>query len=72
MSVQSLTTAFLPPANVGVLVGIYPRIQAALIRISSQVELWRARRQLLSMDAGLFKDAGVSPGNVDWLVRNGR
>ena len=48
------------------------RIRKALLHLRSECEMWRAKRQLLSVDPGLFKDAGVSIGNVDWLVRNGR
>jgi len=47
---------------------LYSRIAAAL----AEVQVWRLKRQLLAMDPGLFKDAGVSPGQIDWLVRHGR
>jgi hypothetical protein len=51
---------------------VYPQLCAMAERIRTEFHVWRAKRQLLFMDASLFKDAGVSSGNVDWLVRNGR
>lgn len=48
------------------------RADATMRTIRSQVEVWLARRRLLGADDSMFKDVGVSSGNVDWLVRNGR
>jgi hypothetical protein len=56
------------PAQARLVTTIYSSIAAAL----AEVQVWRMKRQLLSMDPGLFKDAGVSPGQIDWLVRHGR
>jgi hypothetical protein len=44
------------PAQERLVTTIYSRIAAAL----AEVRVWRMKRQLLSMDPGLFKDAGVS------------
>ena len=70
-SLSLLPTAHLV-AHFSTLGWVYPRLCAAVGRVQTEFHVWRAKRQLLSMDASLFKDAGVSPGNVDWLVREGR
>jgi hypothetical protein len=72
MASQSLTLPLLLPASVNPSRWPSLPIRAGIGKIRSEFGVWRAQRQLLSMDAGLFKDAGVSPGNVDWLVRHGR
>ncbi|MDQ6436519.1 hypothetical protein RB623_20915 [Mesorhizobium sp. LHD-90] len=40
--------------------------------LAHSLRSWKAARQLGAYDYTLFKDIGVSRGNVDWLVRNGR
>ena len=56
------------PAQARLVTTVHSWIAAGL----TEVQIWRRKRQLLSMDPGLFKDAGVSAGQIDWLVRNGR
>ena len=48
------------------------RAEATMRTIRREVEMWLAKRRLLGADDSMFKDVGVSSGNVDWLVRNGR
>ena len=67
MSPQRLPTVS-TPAQARLVTTVYSWIAAAL----AEVQVWRSKRQLLSMDPGLFKDAGVSSGQIDWLVRHGR
>jgi len=72
MTSLSLHPTLRPLALFSVPAAVYPRLCAVAERVRTAFRVWRAKRQLLSMDASLFKDAGVSSGNVDWLVRNGR
>ncbi|WP_292427923.1 winged helix-turn-helix domain-containing protein [Mesorhizobium sp.] len=48
------------------------RAKATIRTIRREVEVWLVKRRLLGADDSMFKDVGVSSGNVDWLVRNGR
>jgi TolB-like protein len=48
------------------------RAKATMRTIRREVEVWLLKRRLLGADDSMFKDVGVSSGNVDWLVRNGR
>jgi len=48
------------------------RAEATMRTIRHEVEAWLVKRRLLGADDSMFKDVGVSSGNVDWLVRNGR
>lgn len=48
------------------------RAKATMRTIRREVEVWLLKRRLLGADDSMFKDVGVSCGNVDWLVRNGR
>jgi TolB-like protein len=48
------------------------RAKATMRTIRRELEVWLMKRRLLGADLSMFKDVGVSSGNVDWLVRNGR
>jgi TolB-like protein len=48
------------------------RAKATMRTIRRELEVWLVKRRLFGADDNMFKDVGVSSGNVDWLVRNGR
>ncbi len=48
------------------------RAKATMRTVRREVEVWLLKRRLLGADDSMYKDVGVSSGNVDWLIRNGR
>lgn len=62
----------IPPQISGPDARVWRRLVGAAQTIGGRLEDWRATRRLLGADEAMFKDIGVSRGNVDWAVRHGR
>jgi hypothetical protein len=48
------------------------RTMTALRVMWAAFDTWYASRRLLGADDAMLADIGVSRGNIDWLVQNGR
>jgi hypothetical protein len=48
------------------------RTMTAFRMMRIALDTWCAGRRLLGADDAMLADIGVSRGNIDWLVQNGR